>query len=386
MSQTETMVQMCRACGASRGYRLLPSFRAPLSTAAWPESSIAAQNMTQQLIDLFACQKCGHIQNTSFNPRCIPVSAGLRMHNQGYHWSHHLDRMAKEVLRVANPSSVVVDVGCGGGEFLERLREHDPSLQCVGIDPAAPPKPFGWRSIRRTLQDGDICQIRPHVVVLRHVLEHLDKPRRFLETIAAEVTRPTFLFVEVPNGEPALEQGRLSDWLYEHCSHFRTGSLRALFRSMDIAVVRDGDDVNGEVLWLMARLTPQAETPIEIIRYRQLSKSRLTSIQWQPPAEARQVVVWGGTGKAAALLHRLVPHGKLCVVDGDTRKVGGWVPGLGIPIQDPSAVGEAPDVIVPSRWRLPDILLEMASANIEPRAIWIEEDGELQPWEGDGTS
>ena len=133
-------------------------------------------------------------------------------------------------------------------------------------------------------------------------------------------------------------------------------------------------------------MASQASAPPEVVRYQKLSLARLATQAWIAPSEAREVVVWGGTGKAAALLNRIKPDGRIRVVDGDSRKVGGWVPGLGLPIQHPSAVGEAPDVVVPSRWRLPDILLEMESANIQPRAIWVEENGALYPWEGDETS
>jgi hypothetical protein len=95
--------------------------------------------------------------------------------------------------------------------------------------------------------------------------------------------------------------------------------------------------------------------------------------------EGKRVVVWGGTGKAAAFLNRIGAGLDLTVVDSDPRKVGGWVPGLGLPIQSPTvlASGTVPVVVIPSVWRIRDVLAELEQRRIETRGVFAEREGAL---------
>jgi SAM-dependent methyltransferase len=293
-----------------------------------------------------------------------------------------MERLATTVVEQLEPNATVMDVGCGGGEFLDALLRLQPTLNCVGIDPAAPNDASRWRSVQRIFRAGDIDTFQPDLILLRHVVEHLDKPRFLLESIAAHCRRPTLVLVEVPNATPAIEAVRFADWLYEHCSHFQPASLDALFECTQASNVVTEQAVDGQVLWSLREIPAAPAIPTELAHFREVAKHHPLSmnrvLSQLLADEECEVVFWGGTGKAAALMNRLAPAHAVMVVDGDARKVGEWVPGLGLPISHPKEVGPHPDVVVASMWRLPDILEEIEQMSIQPRAIWVEDGGELK--------
>ena len=339
-----------------------------------------AIDMPTMPIDLFACARCGHVQNTSFYAETIPHDLGLKMYNQGHQWSAHLDTQIETLVTMIGPDATVLEVGCGDGRFLKRIGSHIPKGRMIGIDPAASFSSSGLELISRRLRPDDIRQIGPDLIIIRHVLEHLEHPRLMLEQIASECLKPTLIYAEVPCFDPALSEGRCADLLYEHCSHFREQSFRALWSCISTELITQNSPLNGEVLCCLRRVLPDSRTDSFVDLYCEKTKTqptRLMNTLQSLVDTGNPVVVWGGTGKAAALLNRSGFKGPLLVVDSHEQKVGGWVPGLGLPITSPKNIKGQPIIVVPSKWRLDDIIADIAAYNITPQSIWVEQGGSL---------
>lgn len=112
-----------------------------------------------------------------------------------------LERAVQDALRHTNlASQLVVDVGAGRGELLQRLASR--KVECLGIDPEADCVAMASKH-GRCIQGGidDLQQILgsqvPQVVVCSHVLEHLNAPFDAIRTMHKSGAREIVL--AVPN-------------------------------------------------------------------------------------------------------------------------------------------------------------------------------------------
>jgi len=377
----------CRACGGTALLPLGPAFSAPLSTAGWPKSAEEAMAMPQWPIRMTQCALCSHVQNSDFDDASILEHESLKMYNRGKEWPRFIEMQIARLGPHLNSGNTVMEIGHGDGTFLTQLQAAVPTLHCVGIDPAASPHPT-ILGVHRAFTSGDIDTHRPHLIVIRHVLEHLTQPRRLFESLCLEgsqLPHRLLVYVEVPSFAVAQRHFRCADLLYEHCSHFTPRSLQALLSSLPVEIVAQESALNGEVLWALIDIDPAREISRQhqtSSQYAHQSETAVTTVREQLKAlisRGERVVVWGGTGKAASFLNRMGPLPGITVVDSDVHKVGGWVPGLGYPIAKPSTLheGPAPVVIVPSVWRVKDIEADIDSRAVQVKSILIEHMGRL---------
>jgi hypothetical protein len=382
-----SLIASCRACGGDQAVPFGPDFSAPLSTAGWPRSAQEATGMAALPIRLVRCILCGHVHNILFDQNAVPSKANLQMYNQGDAWTVFLNAQVQRLAAMAEPGATVLDIGCGDCGFLNRLRHIRPDLHLVGVDPAAQAQE-GIEVFTRRFESDDLQQIRPDLILLRHILEHLERPRNLLEILCAQSAihdlKP-LIYAEVPALDGAIREHRVADLLYEHGSHFTEDSFAALWRTLPLTLTKFATSADGELVWALAHLT-QGETlrsrMAEAKRFGEHTTSGPATIRAQlvqAQANGQRVVIWGGTGKAAAFLNRVhCPFAH--VVDSDPSKVGGWVPGTGQAIESPAIIEDGPPtvIVVPSKWRLADICAEIARRPITLEALLVEEGGRLR--------
>ena len=144
------------------------------------------------------------------------------------------------------PDGKLLDVGCGGGSFLERMKGF--GWDVCGLELAAD---VAQRVQNRTgikVHVGTLphTDLEPHsfdAVTLWHVLEHVPQPREFLKSAAALLRPNGLLVIEVPN---------IDSWSFEtfgphwtglevprHFQHFNPKTLGAMlpagaFRNVEI--------------------------------------------------------------------------------------------------------------------------------------------------------
>ena len=140
----------------------------------------------------------------------------------------------------------LLDVGCGGGVFLERMREFGWNVS--GLELAADVARRVELRTGITIHVGTL----PHVdlgsqsfdaVTMWHVLEHVPNPRQLLKS-AADLLRPHgLLVIEVPNIESGTFAEFGPNWygleLPRHFQHFSPKTLAAMlpagaFRNVDV--------------------------------------------------------------------------------------------------------------------------------------------------------
>jgi protein O-GlcNAc transferase len=323
------------------------------------------------------------------------------MFNRAPIWGEHLRHVRDVILAHLPEQPVVVEIGCGEGHLLRALAEARPAGRYIGFDPNASVDTGNGRvEARKELFDPAIHleECKPHMVVSRHVLEHLMNPLAFLQRLsfAADwVGMRIQLFIEVPCIDRVFESGRIADFYYEHNSHFTTASFSRLLENCTAKVELIEHGYNGEVIQGLATLgeagiKPAVATAKRALQFSDDAKHAKTTIAAQLAelhASGKRVAIWGGTGKSAAFINYYgADAGRFpLVVDSDRDKAGTFVPGMGqeILFRDALAATPADVIIIPTQWRAQDIVAEMGRCGISAKTILIEHRGALINYHSD---
>lgn len=383
----------CPACGHHVAVPFFDGGHHPLATIAWPASRDEATSLPRLPLDFVRCMECGHVYNMAFDYGRVPYSEKPNlMFNEGALWSEHIVRRARDILSRLPDAPVVVDVGYGDGGFLGSLRQHCPGGRFIGFDPHGADGRVSGLDLRKEYFDAarHLPEIRPDVIVSRHVLEHLVNPLGFLQRMAAVASAldmTPLAYFEVPCIDNAVTARRTVDFYYEHSSQFTTTSFVRMLTRCQAEIIEIGHAYGSEVIFGIVRL---GGAPVatgftrEAIAFRKESEAALGIIRAQLEglhASGRTVAVWGGTGKSAAFMSRYgLDAGRFpIVVDSDASKVGTFVPGTGQDIRSSLWLKAHPVevIIIPPQWRAADILGEMERNGISCQMILIEHGGRL---------
>jgi SAM-dependent methyltransferase len=148
-------------------------------------------------------------------------------------------------IEAAGETGVILDVGCGGGLFLNMLAARGRPV--VGLDFSLDAAVIAWQdnavpAVCSTLSRSPFPPNSCAAVTMFHVLEHLYNPNSYLES-AHELLRPNGrLIVQVPNA--ACWQFLLlgENWsgldVPRHLLDFRVGDLEILLDRCGFEVVR----------------------------------------------------------------------------------------------------------------------------------------------------
>jgi len=383
----------CPACGHHIAVSFLEGGAQPLATLAWPASAEDARDLPRLPLDFVRCVGCGHVYNVAFDYAHVPYSDKPNlMFNRAQIWSTFLDKTRERILGYLGDAPTVVEIGHGDGSFLSALKEARPAGRYVGFDPHGAAAGSAGVDLRPQLFDPmvHLAELRPDMVVSRHVLEHLTNPLGFLQgmSFAASTLGVTpFAYFEVPCIDTAIASSRTVDFYYEHSSQFTTRSFERMLSRATAEILHLGHGYNGEVVHGVVRLGGDSSAlgiAAEARAYRDAAERGLQAVETVLDAlhrSGRRVAIWGGTGKSAAFMCRYGVDAERfpLVVDSDPEKVGTFVPGTGQEITSRDLLLRQPAsvVIIPPQWRAADIVLEMQRVGISVDQVLIEHRGGL---------
>lgn len=383
----------CPACSHNIAVPFLDNLPQPLATLGWPSSASNARNMKRLPVNFVCCVECSHVFNPEFSYEEVPYSEKPNlMFNRGAIWSEFLARMRDQILQCLPADPVVVEVGHGDGSFLAGLAEACPNGRFYGFDPHGATPEIEHICFRSELfiPEQHLQELKPDMVISRHVLEHLISPLSFLQRLsfaAASLGQKPLAYFETPCIDRVRETARTVDFYYEHSSQFSSRSFERMLESCDADILEIGHGYDGEVIYGFVRLGVDEsllETASEASCFHadtSASKAHICSQLSEMHAAGKSLAVWGGTGKAAAFIGRYELDAERfpVIVDSDIDKAGTFVPGTGQEICYRDYLLENPVdiVIVPPQWRARDIANEIDSVGISIEKILIEHDGKL---------
>lgn len=359
------------ACPACDSAALLPFYAVdgvPVNSCLLLDDETVAREFPRGDLRIAACDACGFVTNTAFDPAVTTYSADYE-ETQGFSLrfrEYIADLVDEWVGRYDLVGGTVVEIGCGKGEFLTTMIRAgighgigiDPGLHLDRIDADVRDRTT-WVS---GLFPDDFPTLDADAVVCRHTLEHLAPVGRWLRAVRAAIgdRTDTVLLFELPDALRVLREGAFWDVYYEHCSYFSVGSLDGLFRRAGFEPLDLRRTYDDQYLVIEARpatpSTPAADDRTEVLdATRSFANAQAEmAAHWrrrvQKVAESGgSTVLWGASSKAVAFLAALgddASHVE-AAVDINPYKQGRFLPGSGHRVVAPQELPEiSPDLVV----------------------------------------
>jgi SAM-dependent methyltransferase len=361
----------CTVCRSSATNVLVSIANQPVCANQQWSTAEAAFAQPRGDLDLRYCTACGHTFNASFNPALVDYALG---YENSLHFSPSFERYAESLAErlVAEhqlQNMTVLEIGCGNGQFLQRLCDLG-NNRGIGVDPslAAPRTQLNDRvTLYRDLACFDLNVQAVDFICCRHVLEHVVDPVELLQGIRTllDGRDSLSLYFEVPNADYSIRRLGIWDFIYEHVQYFSATSLSMAFHLAGFNVDRVYPSFGGQFLVIEASLPTQAASllsPIPDVEARQHAEIDVKNFsqhyhakiaQWRVQLQelklsGQKAAVWGGGSKGVSFINVFSELGAIdVVIDLNPSKQGKYIPGAGLIIRGPEdLINSPPDVVI----------------------------------------
>lgn len=287
-------------------------------------------------IDLVRDSATGLIFNRSFSPELMTYDADYQNEQAvSPAFRQHLDHVANIVRRHLGERRLI-EVGCGKGYFLEHLQAA--GFDITGLDPAYEGSNPSIVKACFTPATG----LRAEGIVLRHVLEHVADPVRFLTDIRASNGGGGTLYVEVPCFDWICARRAWFDVFYEHVNYFRAGDFARMFGTLSDT----GHVFGGQYLYVVADLATLRPPRLDASDgftfpsgfLAGIERSALRIRAQRTAGRGNRAIVWGGSSKGVVFSLLMERAGAPIdfVVDINPAKQGRFLPATGLPVLSPA--------------------------------------------------
>jgi SAM-dependent methyltransferase len=375
---------MCPVCGSNSLREFLSRKRVPVHQNLLMRDQAAAIDIPRGDLTLVACQDCGFIFNKSFDQQKI-------MYGEDYEntqacspsFNEYLDGLVRRMIVEQNVRGChVVEVGCGNGWFLRKLVAYDGAgNRGSGFDPSyrgTESELDGRLRFSSRYYDSECADVPADVIVCRHVIEHVPRPRQLLENIKKALAHApnARIFFETPCVEWILTNLVVWDFFYEHCSYFSAASLSTTFQAAGFEVQSVEHVFGGQYLWLEAtlpKIAPQIDRrPGTVITQAQRFAQTEAKLKedWgrkiRSLAEKHKVALWGAGAKGVTFANLIDGSRQWidCIVDLNPLKQGHYLPGTGHPIvahEDLTTRGVSTAILMNPNYRTENLALLLAA-------------------------
>lgn len=395
-------ISQCPCCQGTDLENFFTVKNAPVHSVVTIKDRAEALAIPRKDIVLTFCNACGFIFNSAFDSSIDYVGQHYD-DQQGFSptFTTFLSEVSERFIqKYAMRNKLVVDVGCGKGDFLRLFCELGEN-RGVGVDPAYE---FG-----RGEEMSNVSFIKEHYarkhgalhpdcITCRHTLEHIHDTGVFMETVRSSIItddlaplreKSPILFFEVPSIVRILDVQAFWDVFYEHCSYFSPGSLARLFRKTGFEVLDLFLEYDEQYLFIEAKpvgtssekVRPLEESVEELkAKTRHFSErvnARLS--EWRVRLtyykdKGKRVVVWGGGSKSVGFLTQFDDLGVIeHVVDVNPHMTGNYIPGIGKQYVAPAFLEEyKPDVvIVMNSVYMEEIRKSLAERGLQPEMLGL---------------
>jgi hypothetical protein len=269
----------------------------------------------------------GLVHNVAFRPELMNYDAAYQ--NEQAHsplFKAHLEQVAAIVERQLGTDGLI-EVGCGKAYFLELLQSRGCSI--TGFDPTYE----GENPAVQRRNFGDGVTVSARGLVLRHVLEHVQDPVGFLDSLRA-ANGGGLIYIEVPCLDWILRARAWFDIFYEHVNYFRLGDFSKMFGH----VVDGGHLFGGQYLYVvadLATLRPPVSSPADRVDF---PEDFLATVSVAPADRAGgPCAVWGAASKGViySLLRERCGNRVDVLIDINPAKCGKFVPATGLRVMSP---------------------------------------------------
>ncbi len=306
------------------------------------------------LVQLTGCPKGNYSKDYFFS---VNFSGQSKAYQQDL-----ADRWAKEHSLMGKR---ILEIGGGDGLFAEMLTAGGCTVTLIEPSPAACRIARG-RMIGRVVEGLLTAKTFPgetfDAVVLRHVLEHVTKPREFLKWVRSYLKNGGKVLIEVPNIDEIVAKGRFQDFYAEHTLYFGADTLARAVTRAGFRVRENYTLEQGNYLVCVAEAPPlDLRSMVKgIAKFKKEARQMLES----SIKEGRKVGIYGAGGRGISFL-ALIEASDLkieYVVDADEKKWGRFTPVTHLRVVSPDTLRKEPvDDLLITAIAFQDEILEQQS-------------------------
>lgn len=344
----------CLVCGSDGLEPITYHAGMPVLENAVCGSFELAKAMPRGNVDLAFCGACDYVFNREYDPAKLQFTRSYdnSVSHSGVFSAFVMDLVRYLVDDCAIRGARFVEVGCGKGDFLNKLVAYEGSNSAIGFDTAyeGPPDAFEGRLHfeQRYLSDPDALPAGD-VAISRYVIDYITQPVEFLRVLRMIVAGSSVgkIFVECRNAAWPLSERAFWDFPYETVAYFSARSLALALQQAGLAVTGVREVFGGQ--FLLAEAVPAERSGPAALPAKQLAplveafraeEDRVRSRWLRELAQARgqtKIALWGAAAKGVELVNIVDPDRALisCLVDINPAKQGGYAPGTGHPIVAP---------------------------------------------------
>lgn len=208
---------ICKGCNSPDIKSFYQAERIPAFQNKLFKTKDEAINSPSTKINLVRCNNCDLIFNSEFNNY-------LMDYNEEYNNAQDHSPIFKEYLNTIADlieEKNVVEIGCGNGRFMEILAQR--GINAIGFEPA-----YRGNSPHISKAYYVDQKLEVDAVILRHTLEHIEYPIKFLTNLIHKLPNAVF-YIEVPRYEWIEEHGAFWDIFHEHCNYFTEKFFSKIF-------------------------------------------------------------------------------------------------------------------------------------------------------------
>ena len=350
-----TVSRPCPVCGSGDVAPSVERAAIPVFQQVTYATADAARAAPQAPFLLATCRHCGFSYNSVFDPALTTYDENYNNHVESAFFQDYYRELASMLIaRFGIVDGSVYDIGCGDGEFLEIFAGLAPGVQAIGIDPSCTPVDRGNFRLIRSKFEPSLFGSDAKLVVLRHVLEHLDEPVAFLKQLR-DAMPDAPLYVEVPDLGWILREGAFWDFCYEHCNYFTPHSLAATMAEAGFTVKAQSLSFRDQYQWVLCeprggepgRLrtggpsSAAAQAVASVEAYARLEADRIGHAE--ALARARNGILLWGMATKGVLLSNILPDGLVHGgIDMNRAKQGRFVPGSAVAVHPPEWLTSLP--------------------------------------------
>lgn len=290
------------------------------------DTAEAAQNCPRGDMHLVQNLDTGLIYNAAFQPELMVYDANYQNEQAvSSLFTKHLEAVA-EIVECSMGREALVEVGCGKGTFLEMLARR--GCDVAGFDPTY--EGNNTRVRRHYFEAG--VNIKARGLILRHVLEHVQGPVKFLHDLKDANHGEGLIYIEVPCFDWITKHLAWFDIFYEHANYFRLADFERMFGR----IVASGRLFGDQYIYVVADLAtlryPKARAA-DLVKLSFDFAARISALD----GSEKNAVVWGGASKGVifTLLRARIgqPIGR--VIDINPAKQGKFLPATGLRVDSP---------------------------------------------------
>ena len=333
----------CRACGGALFEEpLLHYGNMPRVAQYLPDAATLADDTGVDL-EVLQCAGCGLVQLGN-DPvpyyREVIRAAGFSKEMTDFRRTQFSAFVETQSLH----GKKVLEVGCGGGEYLSILEQcgvdaygleysKDAVERCVG----------NGLKVSKGFVDGPGIVLKGapfDAFLILNFLEHLPDQRATLRGIFNNLTDDGMGFVEVPNFDMIVRQKLFSEFTADHLFYFTRDTLSTTLSRNGFDIVECSEEWYGYIISAIVKKRPR----LDLSQFRD-TQTRLTAelSEYVHRFNEKRVAIWGAGHQAFALMSMMdVVHRIRYVVDSATFKQGKYTPATHLPIVAPAALESDP--------------------------------------------